>query len=98
METVIAEQSAENMTYVRRLLRQKQSGFAAALELAVLLAEQRLGQRRCGAHDHAQPQRPCPMGYKAGLYLVMLGAWRSAATSPTSARWRCCSAWPGPAA
>jgi hypothetical protein len=39
METVTAEQSTENMAYVRRLLRQKQPGFAAALELAVLLAE-----------------------------------------------------------
>ena len=39
METVITEQSAKNVTYVRRLLRQKQPGFAAALELAVLLAE-----------------------------------------------------------
>jgi len=39
VETVITEQSAKNVTYVRRLLRQKQPGFAAALELAVLLAE-----------------------------------------------------------
>jgi hypothetical protein len=39
METVISEQSTENMAYVRRLLRQKQPGFSAALELAVLLAE-----------------------------------------------------------
>jgi crotonobetainyl-CoA:carnitine CoA-transferase CaiB-like acyl-CoA transferase len=31
METVITEQSAENMTYVLRLLRQKQPGFAALL-------------------------------------------------------------------
>jgi hypothetical protein len=41
METVISEQSTENMAYVRRLLRQKEPGFAAALELAVLLAERR---------------------------------------------------------
>ena len=46
METVITERSTENMAYVRRLLRQKQPGFSAALELAVL-AEQELGRRRC---------------------------------------------------
>ena len=42
METVITQQSRQNTAYVRRLLRQKQPGLAAALELAVLLAE--LGQ------------------------------------------------------
>lgn len=39
MGTVMTGQSTENMAHVRRLLRQKQPGFAAALELAVLLAE-----------------------------------------------------------
>jgi hypothetical protein len=39
MDMDVADQSAENTAYVRRLLRQKQPGFAAALELAVLLAE-----------------------------------------------------------
>jgi DNA-binding transcriptional regulator YiaG len=39
MEAVIAEHGMENMAYVRRLLRQKQPDFSAALELAVLLAE-----------------------------------------------------------
>ena len=42
METVITERSTENMAYVRRLLRQKQPGFSAALELAVLLADRGL--------------------------------------------------------
>ena len=32
MATVNSEQSAENMEYVRRLLKQKQPGFSAALE------------------------------------------------------------------
>jgi hypothetical protein len=32
MATVNSEQSAENMGYVRRLLKQKQPGFSAALE------------------------------------------------------------------
>jgi hypothetical protein len=39
MRAVITEHSTDNMAYVRRLLRQKQPGFSAALELAVLLAE-----------------------------------------------------------
>lgn len=38
MTRVITQQSAENMAYVRRLLRQKQPVFSAALELAVVLA------------------------------------------------------------
>ena len=42
MQTVITEQSTENMEYVRRLLRQKQPGFAAALESAVILVERQL--------------------------------------------------------
>jgi hypothetical protein len=36
-------QSTQNMEYVRRLLKQKQPGFAAALELAMDLMEQELG-------------------------------------------------------
>jgi len=43
MKIVITAQSAENMEYVRRLLKQKQPGFAAALELAVDLVERELG-------------------------------------------------------
>jgi hypothetical protein len=39
---VITQQRTENMEYVRRLLRQKQPGFSAALELAVILMEQQL--------------------------------------------------------
>ena len=35
MATINTEQSAENMEYVRRLLKRKQPGYAAALELAV---------------------------------------------------------------
>ena len=38
--------STDNMAYVRRLLRQKQPAFAAALELAVMLAERELQRRR----------------------------------------------------
>jgi hypothetical protein len=38
MATVMTGQSTENMEYVRRLLNQKQPGFAAALELAADLA------------------------------------------------------------
>ena len=43
MEIVMVGQSTENMEYVRRLLKQKQPGFAAALELAVDLVERELG-------------------------------------------------------
>jgi hypothetical protein len=39
MTRVITRQSAENMAYVRRLLQEKQPGFSAALELALMLAE-----------------------------------------------------------
>jgi hypothetical protein len=42
METVMIQQSTENAEYVRRLLAKKQPGFSAALELAVILAEQEL--------------------------------------------------------
>ena len=42
MAEAITRQSAENMQYVRRLLRQKQPGVAATLELALMLAEQEL--------------------------------------------------------
>jgi len=42
MEMIITQQRTENMEYVRRLLRQKQPGFAVALELAVILVEQQL--------------------------------------------------------
>ena len=37
-----AEQAMENMEYVRRLLRQKQPGFAASLELAASQLERKL--------------------------------------------------------
>ena len=42
MEIVMTEQSTQNMEYVRRLLKQKQPGFAAALKLAVDLVEREL--------------------------------------------------------
>ena len=40
----------ENMAYVRTLLRQKQPGFSAALELAVLLTELELDRQRYSDH------------------------------------------------
>ena len=42
MTRVITQQSTENMEYVRRLLQEKQPGFSAALELALMLAEMEL--------------------------------------------------------
>ena len=42
MAIVMTGQSAQNMEYVRRLLKLKQPGFAAVLELAVDLVEREL--------------------------------------------------------
>lgn len=42
MATVNSEQSAENMEYVRRLLKQKHPGFFAALESAADLVGREL--------------------------------------------------------
>ena len=57
MKTVSTEQSTQNMEYVRRLLRQKQPGSSAALELAVILAERELTSASAPpggfAHDFA---------------------------------------------
>ena len=39
MTRAITRQSTENMEYVHRLLNQKQPGFSAVLELALMLAE-----------------------------------------------------------
>jgi len=49
MAMVVTQQSTENMEYVRRLLKLKQPGFAAALELAVDLVER----------DLESPEVPC---------------------------------------
>ena len=45
MAKVIRQQSAQNREYVRRLLREKQPGFSAALELAMDLAGRELRSR-----------------------------------------------------
>ena len=45
MKTV--EQAIENMEYVRRLLRQKQPGFAASLELAASQLERKRREPAC---------------------------------------------------
>ena len=49
MATVNSEQSAENMEYVRRLLKQKQPGFSAALESTVDLVGRGLESPTCCA-------------------------------------------------
>jgi hypothetical protein len=49
MRRIITPQSRENMAYVRRLLRLRQPGFSAALELALVLAEVEL----------TSPEMPC---------------------------------------
>jgi hypothetical protein len=48
MAMVVAQPSTKNMEYVRKLLKQKQPGFAAALELAVDLV----------ARDLRSPEMP----------------------------------------
>jgi len=53
MTRVITQQSAENMAYVRRLLREKQPGFSAALELALVLAELELWPPQMSAETSA---------------------------------------------
>ena len=45
MAKVISQQSTQNRKYVRRLLREKQPGFSAALELAMDLAGRELRSR-----------------------------------------------------
>ena len=45
MAKVISRQSTQNGKYVRRLLREKQPGFSAALELAMDLAARELRSR-----------------------------------------------------
>jgi hypothetical protein len=45
MAKVISQQSTRNRKYVRRLLRGKQPGFSAALELAMDLAGRELRSR-----------------------------------------------------
>jgi hypothetical protein len=37
-----ARQAMENMEYVRRLLEEKQAGFAASVELALLLSHRQI--------------------------------------------------------
>jgi hypothetical protein len=49
MATVNTEQSAENMEYVRRLLKQKQPGFSAVLESAAHLVGRELESPKCCA-------------------------------------------------
>jgi hypothetical protein len=41
-----ARQEMENMEYVRRLLDEKQAGFAASVELAVSISHRQIGGRK----------------------------------------------------
>jgi hypothetical protein len=49
MTAVNTEESAENMEYVRRLLKQKQPRFSAALELAADLVGREMKSPKCCA-------------------------------------------------
>ena len=53
MTRVITQQSTENMEHVRGLLNQKQPGFSAALELALVLAELELWPPQMPPETHA---------------------------------------------
>jgi hypothetical protein len=61
MATVNSEQSPENMEYVRRLLKQTQPGFSAALESAVDLVGRELESPTCCATS-ALPSLDPPTG------------------------------------
>jgi ABC-type transport system involved in cytochrome c biogenesis ATPase subunit len=51
-----ARQATENMEYVRRLLEEKQAGFAPSVELAVsVIRQQHVQQRRIGAGQQRLP-------------------------------------------
>lgn len=56
-----ARQAAENMAYVRRLLKEKQAGFSAAVELAVSLIDRRIG-RPCRLAPAPDPSCPGSRG------------------------------------
>lgn len=57
MAMVVTQQSTENMEYVRKLLKQKQPGFAAALELVVDLVERDLKSPKM-SRDISTPDEP----------------------------------------
>jgi hypothetical protein len=57
MAMVVTQQSTENMEYVRKLLKQKQPGFAAALELVVDLVERDLKSPKV-SRDISTPADP----------------------------------------
>lgn len=63
MAIVSSEQSTANKEYLRRLLRQRQPGFSAALELAMDLLVQELHRaempRGIGASKGACPVTSC---------------------------------------
>jgi hypothetical protein len=57
MAMVVTQQSTENMEYVCKLLKQKQPGFAAALELVVDLVERDLKSPKM-SRDISTPADP----------------------------------------
>jgi hypothetical protein len=59
MAIVTSEQSIANEEYLRRLLRQRQPGFSAALERAVDLLGQELDAAEM-SRDIGASQGPCP--------------------------------------
>jgi hypothetical protein len=52
-----AKRATENMEYVRRLLEEKQPGFAASLELAVSLIEREMERPAACSADTGRRQK-----------------------------------------
>jgi hypothetical protein len=73
MTPAISQQGIENRQYVRRLLKQKQPEFSAALELALVLAELKLWQ--------PQPPRQASAGKAHGGNPASLSRRTSGSTS-----------------
>ena len=72
MRTV--EQAMENMEYVRRLLRQKQPGFAVSLELAAAQLERKL--REPGMAPQNRRHARCPAaGFASRAAVKRAMAW-----------------------
>jgi hypothetical protein len=77
-----ARQATENMEYVRRLLEEKQAGFAASVELAVSLSAVRSSGRRKTMELTLRPGRHEIIESKTGARVA-----RGAAGAPGSSPW-----------
>ena len=74
------KQAIENMEYVRRLLEQKQPGFAACLEFAASLVE-----TSHGATSPSAPPDQAGLRLRAPSCVVRQRGWCGAVVSPQTA-------------